>query len=406
MRIARNLRLSLRALLLHPARTALALAGTGLGVAGVLVVTAVGAGARSAVVRRIEGLGRNMLVVTAAPLTSRGGRTIEGEARRRLTREDAVAVLAAAGVVRAAPGQERGMLARFGPLQNPATVLGTTAEWRVIRRFPLAEGRFITRAENTARERVAVLGADTRRNLFPDSVSPLGRTIRIGRVPFRVVGVLAAKGVSADGNATEDDRIVIPLETALRRLFDQEYLKTVHLEVSNPDAMAAAAREVGAILRERHDLAPSDADDFVIQDQRVLLAAELATRASFRRLILGLGVMALLVGAVGNLSVLLLAIRERRAEIGLRTAVGARRRDVAVQFLAEAGLLAVLGGAVGIGVGVGMAELLAALTGWEVLVSGPALWAGLLAVALIALVGGVYPAWRAAALDPVEALRG
>jgi len=407
MRIARNLRLSVRVLLANPIRTALAIGGTAVGVAGVLLVTAIGEGARAAVIRRIEGLGRNMLVVTAGKMDTRAGRTLTGEGwTRELRVGDAAAIeQGSRHVLRAAPGQDRGLRAKFGPFQSPATVLGTTSDWQRIRQFPMAEGRFFRPGENQARERVAVLGWAVRVSLFPDSARPVGSTIRIGRVPFEVVGVLAAKGVSVDGSATEDDKIIVPLETALHRLFNTEYLKVIFLEVRESSSMADAEEEVAAILRERHDIPAGAKDDFSIQNQRVLLAAELATQVSFRRLIMGLGFLSLLVGGVGILSIMLLSAKERRPEIGLRVAVGARRPDIAVQFLAEAVLLAAGGGAAGVLAGLGAAELVSSVTAWEARVSGRTLLVALGSVAAIGLCFGVYPAWRAASVDPIEALQ-
>ena len=407
MRIARNLRLSVRVLLGNRIRTALAIGGTAVGVAGVLVVTAIGEGARAAVMDRIARLGRNMLVVTAGKMDARGGRTLTGEGwTRALRTHDATAIAQGSRhVLRAAPAQDRGLLAKFGPFQSPATVLGTTTDWQRIRQFPIAEGRFFTPDENQARERVAVLGWAVRAALFPDSVRPVGSTIRVGRVPFEVVGVLAAKGVSIDGSATEDDRIIVPLETAQRRLFNAEYLKTIFLEVRAASAMEDAEAEVAAILRERHDIPPGAKDDFSIQNQRALLEAELATQASFRRLIAGLGFLSLLVGGVGILSIMLLSVRERRPEIGLRVAVGARRPDIAAQFLAEAVLLAAGGGAAGVVAGLGAAELVSSVTSWEARVTAKALLAAIGSVAAIGLCFGVYPAWRAASVDPIEALQ-
>jgi putative ABC transport system permease protein len=219
------------------------------------------------------------------------------------------------------------------------------------------------------------------------------------------VGVLAAKGVSVDGSATEDDKIIVPLEAALHRLFNTEYLKVIFLEVRGSSSMADAAEEVAAILRERHDIPVGAKDDFSIQNQRVLLEAELATQASFQRLIMGLGFLSLLVGGVGILSIMLLSARERRPEIGLRVAVGARRPDIAGQFLAEAVLLAAGGGAAGILAGLAAAELVSSLTAWEARVSGKALLVALGSVAAIGLGFGVYPAWRATSVDPIEALQ-
>lgn len=406
MRITRNLRLSVHALSTHRTRALLAAAGTALGVAGVVMVTAIGEGARHAVMRRIQSLGRNMLVVSAARTESRAGREIQRDGWvRTLRTSDADAVLRGSpGVIRAAPAQDRGMVARYGPIQAPATVLGTTPEWRLIRQFPLAEGRFFTRQENQQRARVAVLGSAIRENLF-DTLPAVGRTIRIGVVPFEVIGVLASKGVSPDGSASEDDRIVVPLETGLRRLFNLDYLKLIYLEVDSVASDVVVAEEVASILRVRHKLPPGGGDDFAIQNQRVLLAAEEAARQSFERLIFGCALLSLMVGGAGILSVMMLGIRERRPEIGLRMAVGARRRDIAQQFLSEALMLAIAGGAAGLVLGLAGSGVVSALTSWNAQAGIRLLAVSIAAVIGIAAGSGLWPAWRAARLEPVEALR-
>lgn len=401
----RALRLSARSFMVHPVRTALAIAGTSLGVAAVLILTAMGEGARRAVTARIDQLGRNMLVISTGKVESRGGRAVEGEGwYRSLRRADAAALGRLPGVRQVAPAQDRGMIAKFGAIQSPATVVGTTAEWRSIRQFPLAAGRFFTRAEGAERARVAVLGAAVNRSLFGDS-GAVGRTIRIAGVPFLVVGALAAKGVSLDGTATEDDRIFVPLETALRRLFNTDVLKQIYLETASSDLLPAVEADAAALLRVRHNLAVNAPDDFAIQNQRTLLEAELATRASFRRLILGLGFLSLLVGGVGVLSLMQLSVRERKTEIGLRIAVGAVRSDIGGQFLSEALLMAGAGGAVGLLSGAAGAALLSGVTAWPAPISGRVLAVALVSVAAIGVAAGVVPALRAAALDPAEALR-
>jgi len=407
MRVVRNLRLSLRAFSTHRVRTGLAVAGTAVGVAGVLVSTAIGEGARGAVVRRIESLGRNMLVVSAEKVDSRGGRKVQGEGWTRTLRTGDVSALlrGSPAIIRAAPAQDRGMTAKFGPIQAPATVVGTTPEWQLIRQFPLTQGRFFTADENDRRARVAVLGSAIRTSLFGDTSGAVGRTIRIGRVPFQVVGVLASKGLSVDGTATEDDKIFVPLETALRRLFNTEYLKFIYLEAVDPALMADAQSDAASILRVQHGLPDGGEDDFAIQNQRLLLAAELETKASFRRLIMGLGFLSLLVGGVGILSMMLLSVKERRSEIGLRVSVGARRQDIAVQFVAEALLLAVAGGLLGLWLGLGVAGIVSAVTTWESQISQRTLAVAIGSVLGIGLGFGAYPAWRAAALNPIEALQ-
>ncbi|HJR63129.1 MAG TPA: ABC transporter permease [Gemmatimonadaceae bacterium] len=408
MRLLRTARLSLRALATHRARTGLAVVGAAVGVAGVLVLTAVGQGARGQVLRRIDRLGRNLLVVTAARMEPIAGRTLVGEGWTQTLRpDDADALVRGSRVLlRAAPAQEQGTIASAGAIMNPTTVMGTTSDWLAIRHFPLVAGRFFTDDENAARSRVAVLGADARASLFADSTDPIGRVIQVGRVPFEVVGVLGRKGVSVDGAATEDDRIIVPIETALERVFGLDYLKVIYVQVASASAMQLGVEEAAAILRARHDLPVGANDDFTIQNQRALMEAELATQASFQRLVTGLGLLSLVVGGVGILSIMLLSVRERRAEIGLRVAVGARRQDIVWQFLAESLILSVAGGALGIGLGVGAAALVASSTAWEARVTQLALGVAIGATVAIGLGFGVIPAWRAARLDPVDALRG
>jgi putative ABC transport system permease protein len=407
MRIARNLRLSARALLMHRLRAALALVGTAVGVAGVLVLTAIGDGARTVVIRQIESLGRNVLTITAGKRESRGGRSIQGGGwTRELRVEDGAAIVyGTPAVTRAAPLQQGDVLVKFGAIQSPATVIGTTPEWQQIRQFPVVRGRFFTHAENDRRERVAVIGSRARDHLFPDSADPLGTTLRLGRVPFEVIGVLASKGVSVDGNASEDDRIIVPLETALRRLFNLDYLQMIYIEAASSAVMPEAEEEAAAILRVRHDLPEGGRDDFVIQNQRALLAAQLATQTSFQRLIVGLGFLSLIVGGVGILSIMLLSIRERREEIGLRIAVGAKRLDILAQFLTEALILASAGGALGVLLGLGLAAIVSATTSWHATVSEATLAIAVASALAIGLCSGVFPAWRAATLDPIFALR-
>ncbi|MGH7503978.1 MAG: ABC transporter permease [Longimicrobiales bacterium] len=407
MRVLRNLALSVRALTKHGLRTALAAAAAAVGIAGVLVLTAVGEGARTEVVRRIERLGSNTLVIAAARVEPAGVRARTGDRLTNTLRSgDAEAILyGARGIVRAAPAQDREMLARWGRTSTPASILGTTSAWFAIRDFDMAAGRTFTAAESQTRARVAVLGADIRSSLFPDSADVVGRTIRIGRVPFVVIGVLRAKGVSVDGGTPEDDRIVIPLETAQRRLFNIDYLKMIYLEVGSAAAMASAEQAAGAILRARHDLPADQEDDFEILNPQRLLATELAAQRSLQRMVTGLGAMSLAVGATAILATMLLSVRERRVEIGLRITVGARRRDVATQFLVESMLIAVGGGLFGIPLGLGAAFLISGMTEWDVHASRSTIGMATLCVAGLGIVAGFLPAWRASCLQPIDALR-
>lgn len=407
MRTVRTLRLSLRGLAAHRVRTALAVIGTAIGVAGVLVLVAVGDGARARVLDRLEALGGDVLFVTSAPVDGRTrllrGGTVAG---RSILPGDAGSLQSgSAAIRRAVPIVDGTRLVRNGTVRDAITVIGTTPEWRSVLRFELAAGRFFTAAENETLARVAVLGMDARVGLFPDTADPIGRTIRIGTVPFRVTGVLAAKGMSASGTATEDDRVVIPLGTAMRRLLSVDRPGMIVIEATSPALLTAAADDATAILRVRHGIAAGERDDFVIDSQRALLGASLDSNASFRRLLTALGLLSLLVAGVGILSVMLLSVRERRSEIGLRMAVGARRADVVLQFLAEAVALAAGGVLAGIPLGAAAAVAVSAATTWDARVSTGTIAVAVLAAMATGVGAGVLPAWRAAILDPADALR-
>jgi putative ABC transport system permease protein len=407
MKWARNVALSRKALWRHKARTILALSGTAVGVAVVLAMVAIGEGAEREVVTRVRAMGRNMLVVNAGPQERRAGRVLaRGAIVETLTLADANAIVEQSGfVARVAPSFDDPKQITHRDLSTGATVRGTTHEYGVIRDFPTSSGRFFTAEEDRAGLRVAVLGSVIADRLFPDS-DPIGQVIRIGRVPFEVVGVLIAKGISVDGSAQEDNQVIVPINSALRRVFNADFLKMIYLEVTSPTLMDEAEQEVAAILRERHRLARYDRpDDFRIQNQRVIMNAELATVASFRRMITGMGAVALAVGGVGILSIMLLSVRERRSEIGLRVAVGARRRDVWVQFLIEAIVLGGAGGLLGLVLGISASSVVSAATEWTAVVTPPAIGLALASALTVGVVFGVYPAFRAASWDPIEALR-
>lgn len=406
MRLIRNIGLSRRALSRHRARTALALAGTAVGVGCVLAMLTVAEGAKRQVVGRIDAMGRNLLVVMAGPQPRVAARTMaRGATVTTLVPADAEAIIAQSALItRAAPSQGRTMPLEYGDRATTSTVRGTTSDYGAIRHFPLASGRSFTPEENRAGLRVTVIGARVRERLFGDR-DPVGETLRVGRIPFEVVGVLGSKGVSL-GGGDDDDQILIPLRTALRRVFNVDYIGTIYLEVESSGMMDAAAAEVGAILRERHRLLRrGKADDFVIQNQRTVVAAEMETLRSFRHLIVGLGSVALTVSGVGILSIMMLSIRERRSEIGLRAAVGARRRDIRLQFLLEALALSGGGGVAGVVLGMILAWAIGAFTEWHSVVTVPSMLFATLSALMVGAVAGVYPAQRAASWDPIEALR-
>lgn len=406
MRLTRNLFLSVKALLRHRVRTALALSGTAVGVGAVLVMTAVGEGAEEEVLREIEALGRNLLVVSAGDAPRVPWRQRTTPKVTTLTLEDAEAILRqTTEVARVAPAQDQARRAKYGQISTMTKVLGTTPAYEEVRDFRTVAGRYFTEVEDRSAARVAVLGSRVRELLFPVE-DPLGKTLLLGRTSFRVIGVLESKGATVDGLSEEDNQVVIPLRTALRRVFNVDHLKMIYVQVGDGNRLAEAEAQIAAALRARHRMeALGREDDFAIQSQRVILAARMAAVTSFRRMILGLGSVALLVGGVGILSIMLLSVRERRGEVGLRVAVGARHRDILIQFLVEALLLGLLGGAAGLGLGLGVAWGVGAWTEWQVSVNATALGIGVGSALLMGVLFGVVPARRAAALDPIQALR-
>ena len=406
MKLGRNLSLSAKAILRHKVRTALALSGTAVGVGAILVMTAVGEGAEEQIVQEIEALGQNLLIVSSgdAPRVPWRERTIPKV--NTLTLDDVDAILAGAtevGLV--APAQDRSLRAKYGALSTMTKVMGTTPTYEEVRNFRTVQGRYFTEEENRSSARVVVLGSRVRDLLFPEE-DPVGKTIRLGRIPFLVIGVLESKGATVDGLSEEDNQVLIPIQTALRRAFNMDFIKMVYVQVREGSRLELAQSQIASILRTRHrTLERGREDDFAIQNQRLILAARLQTVASFRRMILGLGAVALLVGGVGILSIMLLSVRERRNEVGLRIAVGARKKDILIQFLVESLFLGTMGGAVGVMAGLGVAWAVGTRTEWQTSINETAILVGIGSALIVGVAFGVYPAQRAASLDPIEALR-
>jgi len=350
-------------------------------------------------------MGTNLIVVNAGQVRSFGGRKRRIGNVTTLILKDAKAIsMECPSVHLTAPAQSKKLQVKYGNLNTNTSVVGTTPDFQEIRNFYVRTGEFFTDEENRASQRVAVLGQSVVKNLFENN-NPIGETIRIGKVPFQVISVLEEKGVDANG-VDQDDQILIPINTALRRLFNLTYLSTVYLQAKDSESIDMAIAEVTEILRDRHRLnRRSKPDDFTIQNQADVLATQQEATDTFTILIGSIAAISLLVGGIGVLAIMLMVIRERTNEIGLRMAVGARRKDILTQFLFEASILSIGGGFLGIILGISGSLIIGLFTTWSASLSIPSIVMAFTFSLFVGLFFGVYPARRASLLDPIEALR-
>ena len=389
----------------HPLRTGLALTGIIIGVSAVIIIVAIGNGAQQEVLSKIEAMGTNLLIVTPGQVQRTTGRQQIRGAVTTLTVEDAEAISLECPAVKAvAPAQSKKLLVKYDNLSSNTTVIGTTPAFQRVRNFRVASGSFFTEDENTASRRVAVMGQSVVDNLF-EGRNPIGEVVRIGRVPFEVIGVMESKGVDLSGT-DQDDQILIPIRTALRRVFNLTYISTINIEAVTSEAMNPAMSQVTELLRQRHRLDKRNApDDFTILSQTDILEAQRETTDTFTLLIGSIAGISLLVGGIGILAIMLIAIRERTNEIGLRMAVGASRKDIMTQFVLESSILGTAGGIAGIILGLTGAVFVQMGTAWPIGISTTAVVLSFSFSLIVGLIFGVYPARRASRLDPIDALR-
>jgi len=404
MRLFKGSGIALKGLMAHKLRAALATLGIVVGVGAVIVMLAVGEGARREVLGKIRALGTNLVIVSAGQMKLVAGRPQLVGSVTTLDLRDARAIAEECPAVsRVVPIHSRKLAVKYGTGTANTSIVGTSADFPAVREFRTTSGRFFDADEVRGAQRVAVVGQTVLTNLGVGR-SPVGETIRIGAVPFEVIGILEPKGINYAG-IDEDDQILIPITTALRRLFNATHLTSLYVQAWQERFMEAAAAQAAALLRERHRIRAGRPDDFTIQTQAEIQEAAQETSRTLSLLLGSVAGISLFVGGVGILAMMVISVRERTREIGVRRAVGARRRDILLQFILEATGLSLAGGLIGSLAGVAGGLILGRVTGWPTAISPLAI---LLAMGVSAGVGiffGAYPARRAARVDPIVALR-
>ncbi len=409
MNLLATFAVALRALRVNAMRSALTMLGIIIGVAAVIAMVAVGAGAQDRVSQQIESLGANLLIVFNSS-SRQGGARLGAGSGLSLTLDDALALQRELDSVAVAAPTVRGSTQLiYGNLNWSAGTQGTTPEYFVAREWGLSDGRIFTPDEVRRSAKVAVIGQTIVDNLFVDT-NPVGETFRIKKVPFEVIGVLDKKGQNSFGQ-DQDDVVLVPITTARTRLLGTssrarpDSVSAILVKGASADRMSEAEEDVTELLRTRHRITAGEDDDFRVRNLSEITEARAESQRILTLLLAAVASIALLVGGIGIMNIMLVSVTERTREIGLRMAVGARQRDILFQFLVEAVTLSAIGGLIGVVAGVGGAALVANLAGWPVLIEPTALIVAVLFSAAVGVFFGFYPARKAAHLDPIDALR-
>jgi putative ABC transport system permease protein len=400
MTTTRTVTLAFRSLLAHPMRSVLTMLGIIIGTACVIAIVSMGEGAQQAMMENMTKLGSNLLFVR--PGAARSGHVAVGNVTT-LRETDADAIRTAFGdrIVDLAPETQTMQQVKYFEKNVRTTVLGTTPAYEAVRNFKAAAGRYFTWDELRLRKRVCVIGANVAQQLFLGE-SPVGHQVKIKGAAYDVIGVLEEKG---DSWNNPDDQVLVPLPTAQKLILGEDWLRMITIQARSPDAMPSLIEDIERLLRARHKIPDGEDADFSTRNQQEFLDAMRAQVATMSMLLAGVAAVSLLVGGIGIMNIMLVSVTERTREIGIRKALGATRFDVVEQFLVEAVVTSGVGGALGIGLGALGSQQIAAKAGWAFVMPASVIGVAVGVSAAIGIIFGVFPALKAAYLDPIEALR-
>ena len=400
MNVLEAVRVALTGLLANTLRSFLTMLGVIIGVAAVIIVVAIGQGMKQETLDRIQGMGTNLLTVRPGP--GRSGTVVLETAVVNLEREDADEIKTSVkGVLHVAPEVSSSVQAKYRSKNVRTRLIGTTVQYQTVRSWELAEGRFFDDSEIRGRKRVCVLGSEVVDELFYGN-SPTGEWIRINGVPFEVLGAAGPVGGSF---GSPDNQIIAPLTTVQQRVLGRSYLSTIGVSAQSPAVVDKVEKGIEILLRRRHKLRTGQPNDFRIMKQSMMLSSMAEAGETMTRLLGGIALVSLLVGGVGIMNIMLVSVTERTREIGIRKAVGARKGDILSQFLIESVVLSVIGGGIGIALGVAVCKLLSAKGTWTTIISPTSMIYAFLFAAAVGIFFGLWPAKKAADMDPIVALR-
>jgi putative ABC transport system permease protein len=397
------LTVAFKALARNKMRTALTMLGMIIGVGAVITMVALGTGAQSSIESQIQSAGTNMIMVSAGNFMQGGVRMGQGAAST-LTPEDAFAIAEVPGVQYLAPGvNTRGQVVA-GNMNWNTQIQGTDVDLPLIRSWPTQMGAFFAPVDIASASKVAVLGSVVHEQLFGADVNPVGQVIRINNQPFTVVGVMASKGQSGMGQ-DQDDVVYVPYTTVMKKLRGITYIQNITVSAATAGDTSPTADRIATLLRQRHQIAPGEQDDFMVRTMEEMASVRVQATETMTALLASIAGVSLLVGGIGIMNIMLVSVTERTREIGLRMAIGARSRDVLLQFLVEAVVLSLVGGTIGIALGFGLSKGVTAWMTWPTQISPESVVVAFVFAAITGIFFGFYPARKAAALDPIDALR-